>query len=118
MNTSCAWSSLDGGLALSSPDTLSLTLSEADGLAASCGAPASPGCGAPGDGNHLVSRQAVLSRIGLAAVATASHISSRYSTLLEKVHTVHTLLEKVWPILLCLTDDAVSKLYVTQSFIK
>ena len=108
MNTSCAWSSLDGGLALSSPDTLSLTLSEADGLAASCGAPASPGCGAPGDGNHLVSRQAVLSRIGLAAVATASHISSRYSTLLEKV----------WPILLCLTDDAVSKLYVTQSFIK
>jgi hypothetical protein len=87
MNTSCAWSSLDGGLALSSPDTLSLTLSEADGLdrLTACGAPAGTAAGGANGApcpsgvadNHLVSRQAVLSRIGLAAGPTAQHISSR-----------------------------------------
>jgi hypothetical protein len=91
MNTSCAWSSLEGGLALSSPDTLSLTLSEADGLDRFAsglptdrfagGMPNAAGVATPD--NHLVSRQAVLSRIGLGAGATSSsasgsqHISSR-----------------------------------------
>jgi len=56
VNTSFAWSSIDGGLALSSPDTMSLTLSDVEQ------APdtrlASP--------DHLVSRRAVLERIGMA----------------------------------------------------
>ena len=57
VNPSLAWSSVDGsGLALSSPETLSLTLSELE-------AAGLDGLGSP---DHLVSRRAVLDRIGLA----------------------------------------------------
>ena len=56
VNTSLAWSSAELGLALSSPDTMSLTLSEVE----AGGQAASP--------DHLVSRRTVLERIGLAAV--------------------------------------------------
>ena len=56
VNTSLAWSSVEMGLALSSPDTMSLTLSEVE----AGGPAASP--------DHLVSRRTVLERIGLAAV--------------------------------------------------
>ncbi|XP_023324985.1 uncharacterized protein LOC111698786 [Eurytemora carolleeae] len=52
MNTSGAWSSLDNGLALSSPDTLSLTLSDMDSEARM----SSP--------DHLVNRKTILDRIG------------------------------------------------------
>ena len=55
VNPSLVWSSVDGGLALSSPDTLSLTLSEVD--AAGVERLASP--------DHLVNRRAVLERIGM-----------------------------------------------------
>jgi len=56
VNTSFAWSSIDGGLALSSPDTMSLTLSDVEQAADN--RLASP--------DHLVSRKAVLERIGMA----------------------------------------------------
>jgi len=56
VNTSFAWSSIDGGLALSSPDTMSLTLSDVE--QGTDNRLASP--------DHLVSRRAVLERIGMA----------------------------------------------------
>jgi len=56
VNTSFAWSSIDQGLALSSPDTMSLTLSDVEqGMDNRLASP-----------DHLVSRRAVLERIGMA----------------------------------------------------
>ena len=70
MNTSLAWSSVEGsGLALSSPETLSLTLSELE--AAGLDRLASP--------DHLVSRRALLDRIGLADGSNGHHRSSASS---------------------------------------
>ena len=57
VNTSLAWTSVEGpGLALSSPDTLSLTLSELEAA----------GLDRVGSPEHLVSRRNLLDRIGLA----------------------------------------------------